>query len=134
MRRPEQRLWDRFRNAAKGELRLERVENVVAVGMPDVLSLGAGAVTWVELKSVPSHPVRPSTPVLGNRGLSVEQRNWHLDWMRWGGKSYVLVGVGTSLYLISGDAADIVNTFNREDLEENSLASDWPSIISRLKK
>lgn len=134
MRRPEQRLWDRFRNAAKGHLRLERVENIVTVGMPDVLSLSKGAVAWVELKSALVYPARNTTAVLGNKGLSIEQRNWHNDWARWGGKSYLLVGVAsTDVYLIGGQQSDAVNTFTREELEKHALANDWSSVISRLK-
>lgn len=134
MRKPEQRLWDRMRNALGTLTRLERVENVVTVGMPDVVSCVEGSVVWVELKAVEVFPHRPSTAVLGNKGLSREQKNWHLDWARWGGRSYVLIGVGSKhLFLISGVHADEINDMPHNELLLHSCAESWPAILEVIK-
>lgn len=135
MRTTEQRLWDRFRSALGSRIRLERVENVVTVGMPDVISLVDAAVRWVELKAVEDYPARASTPVLGDKkGLSRDQRNWHLDWARWGGTSFALIGVGSrDLYLIPGRLADHINKMNRQELIDFAAARDWAQIYEALK-
>jgi hypothetical protein len=131
MRRPEQRLWDRMRDALSHEVRLERVENVVTTGMPDVVACVNGKVSWIELKSVEEFPSRATTPVLGNKsGLRQEQKNWHMDWARWGGRSYVLIGVGSKqLFLMSGGLADFVNAMPRGELEKHSLAETWLDVF-----
>lgn len=134
MRKPEQRLWDRMRTALGPHVRLERVENVVTVGMPDVVSCVEGSVVWVELKAVEALPHRPNTPVLGSKGLSQEQKNWHLDWARWGGRSYVLVGVFPKLlFFVSGTHADQINAMSHTQLLQHSLATSWQEILTVIK-
>jgi hypothetical protein len=134
MRKIEQRLWDRMREHLGGLVRLERVENVMTVGMPDVVCCADGCVTWVELKAVDALPVRAETRVLGSRGLSREQRNWHYDWRRHGGRSAILVGVGSrSVYLIDGIQADTINNYNLRELLSHSVATDWVDAARWLK-
>ena len=135
MRTTEQRLWDRFRSSLGSKIRLERVENMVTVGMPDVISLVESSVCWVELKAVVDYPARATTPVLGDKkGLSREQRNWHHDWWRWGGVSFVLIGVGShDLYLIRGKFADQINKMNQQSLIDFAVARDWAEVYEALK-
>jgi len=128
MRKQEQRLWDRMRHALNGRLRLERIENIVTTGMPDVLST-CKHTAFVELKAVDEPPVRETTRVLGAKGLSIDQRNWHLDFTRWGGCSYILIGVGAKqLFMITGRKADLVNEMTMEELRMNSLANNWNDV------
>jgi len=128
MRKPEQKLWDRMRRALIGRVRLERIENIVTSGMPDVLST-CDHVAFVELKAVVSPPVRDTTRLLGEKGLSIEQRNWHLDFARWGGCSYVLIGIGVShLFMISGRHADLINYMTIDELKKHSVASNWNDV------
>ncbi len=134
MRKPEQRLWDRMREHIGREVRLERVENVMTVGMPDVLSCVGGNVVWVELKAVEEPPARIETRVLGTKGLSREQRNWHYDWRRVGGSSVILVGVGPRfIYLLDGAHADTINNYNLGELRSHALALDWDGLVGALK-
>ena len=136
MRLPEQRLWDRMRSKLRGKgIRLERVENLVSKGRPDVDALAAGLVTLVELKAVDAYPARPQTPVLGARkGLSIDQRNWHLDWLAYGGRSLVLVGVGSrDVFAFRGDHADKVNSYNTNDLVRHAAAAGWDEVEAILK-
>ncbi len=135
MRKQEQRLWDRMREKAKklASVRLERVENLVNVGTPDVLALSRGIVTWCELKAIDEFPVRAATQVLGAKGLSVAQRNWHKDWFASGGNSVVLIGVGPNVILgISGFFGDSVNAMCREELELHTFAQNWADIFKYL--
>ena len=131
MRKTEQRLWDRMRRAIGKDVRLERIENVVGVGTPDVLAC-CYITAFVELKAVEGPPVRETTRVLGERGLSRDQRNWHKDWHQWGGKSYILIGVGLQTFMISGAFADEVNGMTMEQLAFYSVASDWAAVAKQL--
>jgi len=133
MRKVEQRLWDRMREALGNKLRLERVENIVSVGTADVLSLANGRVTPVELKAVEAYPARASTRVLGDKGLSREQRNWHLSWRHHGGESLILIGVGSrDLFVVPGLHADDVNDMNAQELAQHSVAQTWQQLFIAL--
>jgi hypothetical protein len=133
MRKPEQRLWDRFSdNVTVPGMWLQRVENLCVVGMPDVLCLCDGRVTWIELK-VAARPVRESTQLLGAKGLTVEQMNWHLDWRKSGGQSYILVADDQrEMWLIPGILSDLVNKMNLSALRCSSRASTWADIAKEL--
>lgn len=135
MRKPEQRLWDRFSsNCSSRGLWLQRVENGLVDGMPDVLSISkfTGKVCWIELKYA-IEPARPTTPLLTDaRGLSIEQRNWHLNWCKHSGTSYLLVGTEKRTLLIRGEYADVVNSMPVCDLIELACAHDWQGIKQEL--
>lgn len=128
MRKPEQRLWDRMRNALGAQLRLERIENLVSVGMPDVLAIKQQRVSFVELKAQAEWPARATTSVLGREGLSVDQRNWLLDWRSHGGTAWVLVSVGKEHFLFDAKHADTLNTFTQEQLRALAAATGWEEI------
>lgn len=130
MRKTEQRLWDRMRKALGAKLVLERMENVAAVGTPDVMAGCRGRITPVELKAVDAYPVRSATRVLGAAGLSVDQRNWHLRWHQQGCFTLVLVGVGShDLYALPGALHDEINDMNAGDLAHHALARDWRQLF-----
>lgn len=133
MRKKEQRLWDRMRRALTGKVRLERIENVVSVGTPDLLCLANGKTSMVELKAVEDWPARATTRVLGSQGLSVDQKNWHHDWTRNGGTSFIIIGVGKiEVFAMEGRWADFVNDFAQEQLRQNSSAIGWDDISKLL--
>lgn len=133
MRKLEQRLWDRMRRALGAAVHLERIENLVGDGTPDVFALRAGRVTPCELKCVEAYPARPRTRVLGDKGLSVPQRNWHLAWQRAGGRSLIVVGVGAAdLYVLPATLADTVNDFNRSQLVAAAVARSWHEMLEAL--
>jgi hypothetical protein len=113
-------------------VRLQRVENIASVGDPDGHALCAGRVTMWELKAVRAAPVRPETPVLGAAsGLSVEQRNWHLSWCRHGGRSVIIVGVGSNrLFVVPGRLADELNSMSLAELGRASLAGSWKEVAA----
>ena len=134
MRKQEQRLWDRLRaKAVAPRVRLERIENLVGVGTPDVIAISRGQVTWIELKAVDAFPAKAATRVLGAKGLNVSQRNWHYNWYAEGGSSLILIGVGPiSFYAIPGILADAVNEMSHSDLVKYDIADDWDSLFAYL--
>ena len=134
MRKPEQRLWDRLRKAAGARIHTERIENVVGVGRPDVDTLVAGSFVPIELKQVPAWPARSATRVLGDRGLSQVQRNWHLTWRRWGGTSLIVVGVEDEVFTFSGATADHVNEYNTREFRSAAMVVGLDSLIEMLEK
>jgi len=141
-RLPEQRLWDRFSANMRHRpgLRMERVENLLAAGFPDVVvmarrtPLSRGRVAFVELKMVDAPPRRPTTPVLGEKkGLTQEQRNWHWLAEKFGVQTYILVGVGSAEnYLLDGREADYVNSCDMSHLGARSSAYLWDDIYKEL--
>lgn len=121
-RRLEAALWAKMRDRIGESVRMWRVENVVGTGMPDVLVIGDSVVTPVELKAVPSYPARiAKTPLLGGRGLSPAQKNWHKEWQAHGGRSAVIIGVMRDVYLIRGEHADEINEMAAPQIAELSL-------------
>lgn len=130
MRKTEQKFWDRMRNNLGHKIHLERIENLAGAGIPDVLALSHGLVTFCELKAILEAPARSSTPLLGEKhGLSVDQRNWHLKWCKEGGRSLVLVGVGSKLLMaIDGRKADAVNSMTFDQMGQHSLAFSWSDV------
>jgi hypothetical protein len=90
MRQQEQKLWDTMKRQAPTDMWLQRVENGLGPGMPDVLAKSlSGCDCWVELKA-PQRPVRDTTPVLG-KDLRIDQINWHIKAASMGTKSWLLI-------------------------------------------
>ena len=133
-RRPEQRLWDRLRKVAAGKLYTERIENVVGVGRPDVDTLVSGNFMPIELKQIAAWPARPTTRVLGNKGLSQVQKNWHLTWRRWGGSSLIVVGVGDEVFAFNGATADHVNEYNTREFPAAAMIVGLEPMVDMLVK
>lgn len=108
----ESALWARIKTAIT-ELRhkkhvvdLQRLENAVGTGHPDVEGCIDGAQIWIELKSNLKHPVRSTTII--HPKLRQSQSEWHRDRTAAGSRCHwVLIQVGdgskASLYLIPGD-------------------------------
>lgn len=133
MRTKEQRLWDRLRKAAAGRIHTERIENVVGVGRPDVDTLCAGSFVPIELKAVETWPRRATTRVLGDAGLSQDQKNWHLTWRRWGGTSLIVVGVGEEVYGFMSGHADALNDMNKNEFLSAAAFRSLDALIDQLE-
>lgn len=135
MRRPEAKFWDRVkRNLKKYPIFLNRVENIVGTGDPDVEALANGLCTKIELKAVLNAPKRHDTPLLGDsHGTLQTQRNWHLEWQRYKGRSIFLVGVGSfTFYAIDGSHHDELNDMTLEQMADLSLCHGWPELAQYL--
>lgn len=139
MRQKEQRLWDTFRRHLKESrppVWAQRMENVAGSGMADVvIHTSVGNVRWVELKA-PTLPKRPTTPVLGDEGLSIAQRNWHLKAWSMNVRTYVLVRLGDVPYLVPGVFAADINNWPRGQYDQpgHAIIRGWDEIIEALNK
>jgi len=136
MRKPEQKLWDAMKRENKKQLHvinLERVENMVADGTPDLYAKYYGSDCWIELKAV-SMPKRKSTRVLGNKGLNPYQINWHLKHHIYGLRSFILIKAGKELFLLPNKYTERINEMDQLQLFLASLAHDWEKIFEVLRK
>ena len=132
MRKPEQLLWDAMKQHTPAALWLQRVENVVGEGMPDVYVGCSGK--WVELKAAERIPIKSTTPLLGRGGMRQSQINWHLKNASLvdAPLSYVLVSAGKALFLLRGHLAMDINEFTFDDMTNRSCADTWDAITKEL--
>jgi len=119
-------------------LRLQRIEEMLGAGTPDVLALLCGRVTWIETKAAKRIPKRPATPLLGDAdGLEVSQRNWHLDWTQHGGRSMIVVGIVDSPlhFALWGRLADSINQMSMIEMQHRAIvALPAPKFWDELEK
>jgi len=133
MRKEEQRLWDRMRYSLKDKVYLERMENVVNPGRPDVDAVWRGVVLPIELKvRVGGWPERDATPVLGCKGLNQNQLNWWLNWRRWGGSGFILVGIQGEIFSVPAASSDRVNSMNSKELYAHKTT--WMDLVEQIMK
>jgi len=118
---------------------LERVENGVVVGMPDVNYVIRGVEGWIELKAVPL-PARDSTAVLGAEGLNIDQINWALKRVSVNGRVFTFISAAPYRWLVDGVHARTVNQWTRDELcmkarywyDDKWDASCWRRLINAL--
>lgn len=107
---------------------LERVENMVSVGTPDVDYCIATIHGKIELKYTPHDPARPSTPVLGKgHGMRRSQIVWAVRRMHSGGRVLLCVGTPSMVWLLrlwdrSPEAMRAVEMMSRDQL---NAAAVW---------
>lgn len=105
--------------------RLDRVENLVVDGMPDVNFCADGVESWIEMKS-PTEPKRSSTPLFGsNHKVSQAQKNWMLRQFKAGGNGWFLIATDKRWMLVRGSLADDINEMNMELL---LAVADWSTL------
>lgn len=132
MRLKEQKLWDTMRRNAPRCLKMERMENAVGSGMPDVFCRFKVGQTWVELKA-PIRPKRASTPLMGDKeGLRQSQKNWLMEHHQLGLDAWILIRDDKSaVFLVHCSCADEVNDWTANDLiERNCNFDDWTEIFA----
>lgn len=102
--------------------RVDRIENGVGVGNPDINYCFSGVEGWIELKS-PTEPKRATTRLFGsNHKVSQDQANWCLRQRMAGGRAFVLIATDKRWMLISGMHADRINQLTVSELIE---LSEW---------
>ena len=102
--------------------RIERIENGVGIGTPDINFCGNGVECWIEMKA-PIEPKRGHTPLFGsNHRLSQDQKNWFKRQLDAGGRAWILIGTDKRWLLINGRLADQLNEMTVEALIN---ASTW---------
>ena len=106
--------------------RLERVENGLVDGMPDVNFCAAGVEGWIELKA-PIEPQRESTPLFGsNHRIGVAQANWFLKQRLAGGRAFLLIETDQQLLLLTGkDVAERGLELNKLPVRQLAAIALW---------
>lgn len=118
---------------------LERVENGLSAGMADVNYLIDGVEGWVEMKAV-ILPKRPSTAVLGAKGLNPDQVNWHLKRDSCRGRTFIFVTAQPYRWLVGGIRAKFINEWTAQEFGEKArlhicgkwIENDWRQLCSAL--
>lgn len=97
------------KNVVKRKDRLDRIENHMIPGMPDINFCAEGVEVWIELKS-PVEPKKEETPLFGsNHKVSQDQKNWMLRQRLAGGMSFFLIGTDQRWILAGSSHADHIN-------------------------
>lgn len=134
MRKDEQRVWDTMKRNAPDGLWMERVENMVADGMPDLWVGSMLRHCWVELKAA-KMPKRVTTPLLGSDGLRTSQMNWHRKAHARGLPVYTLTRDDKGgLYLVGCEHSDDLNAMPAVVMMQHSLADNWVDIFKELTR
>ena len=129
----ESKLFQRIKKRISTERhdRVDRIENGMGAGMPDVNYCLNGAEGWIELKC-PKIPKRSSTALFGagNHPVGIDQSNWFLSQNNAGGLAFLLIGPveTTDLILVSAELAsncELVNSMTLDELAENSIWKFW---------
>lgn len=120
-------------NVATPRDRIDRIENLMVVGMPDINFCSLGEECWIELKS-PVEPVRPTTKLFGsNHKLSQDQKNWFLRQKNAGGSCYILIFSDKRILLIEGEHADNLNDMTVAELIAVSCFHEIKPIKDKTK-
>lgn len=100
--------------------RLDRIENSVSSGAPDVNGCLEGEDVWVELKA-PTEPKRADTPLLGcsaNHELLITQQGWMKRQQQAGGIAFVLIRTDKRMLLIDGTKYATGPHFNKYTVQQ----------------
>jgi hypothetical protein len=97
----ESGMWGRVRRAFLKNDPV-RIENRIEKGTPDV-NLAGGE--WIELKWKRRKPKNPNKIFQLDHEFTQEQRVWHIRRHHAGGKTFVLIKVGSDWILLAGNVA-----------------------------
>lgn len=132
MRKPEQRLYATMRANAWNSTRIERVENGVGTGMPDVHLIRGGVTRWVELKVV-RRPALATTALFNSGAVRDDQVAWHVAYHRCGGISFVLARDDRrQLYLFPGADAPQLHVLPLDVCLAHYSRSSWHEIYEGI--
>lgn len=101
----ESALWKRMRGGIADYCFVQRLENLVGTGVPDVVlhDRKTGKEAWVELKYRPGYPKRGSTCVFsGDYGLRPDQKAWIYERALAGVNIWVVAQAEDNLFLVHG--------------------------------
>ncbi len=120
----ESNFWNRLSARLKPVFFIQRIENLVGEGVPDVFLTRRdnGKMCWVELKSRAKFPARESTKVFGEDGLRPSQIAWIHGRAVAGAPIYILAECDKVEFLVEGVHARAFNDWTRQELEQFSLA------------
>lgn len=127
----EATLWQwtsQARRVFLGALHIERLENMVGAGHPDVEGCLEGVQFWLELK-VAKRPARPTTKLRFGSPLRESQVDWAKKRIAAGGRVWYLIQVGggpeRQVYLIRATVQTIDALFQH-------VNEDWLRAHDRL--
>ena len=114
--------------------RIERIENILAPGTPDVNFCIDGVDGWLEIKSA-KEPAKLTSKLLKHK-LSQAQMNWFKRESNAGGRSYILICTDIKWILIDGRDADNINRMSGDELYDISIWVQYYPILPchRLKR
>ena len=131
----EKNFWTLIRNNLP--LKMYRVENRVAQGMPDVHYIGYGEAGWIELKYINHWPKRRFVS-----GLRLNQAMWAKNYISRGGQSWILIRVGRDFtVLVNGKyGKDIFDRPSKKHLMDicswskrgNLSYDDWTDLAATI--
>ena len=139
----ESALWDRIKDTAiplfiraGRRIDLQRLENLVGVGHPDVEGCIDAQQVWIELKSE-TRPKRKDTPIRPK--LRTSQSEWHKTRAAAGFRyNWVLLQVGHAhaarLYLVPGDRYDDIAAATEAELTELSVVPPVATVAEVLAR
>ena len=111
-----------LKRAFKHPDRIDRIENLVSCGMPDVNYCINGVEGWIEMKSAIER--QRSTSKLLKHKLSQAQMNWFLKQRNAGGNAFILICTEKRWMLMHGHVADQINDLTADHLWQNTV---WKS-------
>lgn len=139
----EQTAYQRFRKyVIRHPDRIDRMENLIAAGTPDVNVCMEGVESWIEIKQ-PTEPKRADTPLFGSsHRLSQDQMNWIKRQVSAKGRVFVLIVTDKRWLLLHGRHADAINDLDVATLIHVSLFhhptrmtdESWRTLRWRLTK
>jgi hypothetical protein len=109
-------------------IKMHRVENKVAAGMPDIHYVSEAGSGWIELKYIPEFQIKGRTKI----GIRKAQAIWHKNYKNDGGISWILLRVGREkIFLFNGEHAEKISKMPPD--KEIVTMSCW-SFFGNLKK
>lgn len=100
--------------------RIDRIENCLVPGMPDINCCLNGTEVWIELKT-PVEPKKRTTPLFGsNHKVSQDQANWMLRQKIAGGRAYFLISTDKRLALLASHFSMLINDMTIDEMIDNS--------------
>lgn len=102
----------------QGHDRIERIENIVGIGTPDVNYCIDGVEGWIEMKS-PKEPKREKSKLFkfkNNHEFTQGQKNWFLKQRNAGGRAFVLICTDKRWMLMDIWQADFINEMTVDQL------------------
>lgn len=100
----EKNLSHRFVDRMRKYGHVQRVENLIGVGICDINLCIRGTESWVELKQLPNWPRDPDAIVKVDH-YTPQQRNWQRARGSAGGRVYVFIQIGGDFLLFSWSVA-----------------------------
>lgn len=132
MRTPEQNFWASIKSHKPRDVWLQRVENELGYGMPDVyVCFRTGRSIWIELK-VLDRPSKTTTPPFNRTTLRLQQINWHLKAATFKVASAVVARMDNELIIVHGSLVMEVHRIPGNEVF-NSYTVTWDDFWKRLE-